>query len=379
MRIAIFAGEASGDLLGAGLIAALRDRLPDARFEGIAGPRMQALGCQSLYPMERLSVMGLVEVAGRYPEIMRLRARLARRYLAHPPDVYIGVDAPDFNLHLEMRLRRAGIPTVHYVSPSVWAWRRYRVRKIRAGVDRMLVLFPFEQAFFARHGVSARFVGHPLADAIMSTDDPQPARQRLGLPARGQVVALLPGSRMMELDALADVLVGTANWLARRRAEVRFVVPLVDAATRERFRHAIDAAPGRAQFVLLDGDAQAAMEAADAVLLASGTASLEALLLDRPMVITYRTHPLTWAIGRRLLHVPHVGLPNLLADRAIVPEILQHDATPRRLGAELLALLDSAPARDTQRRAFRGIAHALRHDASASAADAVVDLLRERA
>jgi lipid-A-disaccharide synthase len=379
MRIAIFAGETSGDVLGAGLIAALRERLPAARFEGIAGPRMLALGCESLYPMDRLAVMGLVEVAGRYPEIMRLRGRLARRYLADPPDVYIGIDAPDFNLHLQMRLRRAGIPTVHYVSPSVWAWRRYRIRKIRAGVDRMLVLFPFEQAFYAGHGVDARFVGHPLADAIEGSEDTAAARRRLGLPARVPVVALLPGSRMMELDALADVMVGAAHWLAGRREAVRFVVPLVDYATRQRFQRAIDVSPGRAQFALLDGDAHTAMEAADVVLLASGTASLEALLLDRPMVITYRTHPLTWAIGRRLLHVPHVGLPNLLAGRAIVAELLQGDATPRRLGAEVLALLDSGAARAAQREAFRGIAHSLRNDASARAADAVVDLLQARA
>ena len=378
MRVAICAGEASGDLLGAGLIEALRARRPELRFEGIAGPRMLALGCESLYPMERLSVMGLVEVAGRYPEIMRLRARLVRRYLADPPAAYIGIDAPDFNLPLERRVRTAGIPTVHYVSPSVWAWRRYRIRKIRAAVDRMLVLFPFERAFYAAHGVDACFVGHPLADTIVPRDDPGPARERLGLPRRGRVVALLPGSRMMELDALADVIVGTAHWLVQRRRDIHFVVPLIDSATRARFQRAIDASRGGAVFSVLDGDAHSAMEAADVVLLASGTASLEALLLERPMVITYRTHPLTWAIGRRLLQVPHVGLPNLLAGRALVAELLQDAATPRRLGAELLALLDSAPAREAQRQAFRELARSLRNDASARAADAVVQLLDER-
>jgi len=379
VRIAIFAGEASGDLLGAGLIAALRERVPDASFEGIAGPLMQAQGCRSLHVMERLSVMGLVEVAGRYLEIMRLRSRLAHRYIQSPPDVCIGIDAPDFNLHLERRLRRAGIPTVHYVSPSVWAWRRYRIRKIRAGVDRMLVLFPFEQAFYAAHGVAARFVGHPLADTIVGGDDPGPARRRLGLAGRGPVVALLPGSRMMELDALADTMVGAAHWLARRRGEVRFVVPLIDSETRDRFQQAVNATPGPAVFRLLERDAHAAMEAADVVLLASGTASLEALLLERPMVITYRTHPLTWAIGRRLLRVPYVGLPNLLAGRAIVAEVLQDAATPRRLGAEVLALLDDPAARDAQRRVFREIARTLRNDASARAAEAVLALLVQRA
>ncbi len=378
MRIAVFAGEASGDLLGAELIAALKERYPRARFEGIAGPRMQAAGCASLFSMDRLAVMGLVEVAGRMPEVMHMRRAIARRYRADPPDVFVGVDAPDFNLHLEMRLKRAGIPTVHYVSPSVWAWRRYRVRKIRAGVDRMLVLFPFEERFYAEHGIQAHFVGHPLADRMQWSDDPGAARARLGLPVKTPVVALLPGSRTTEVGALAERLVGAAEWLARRRPQLRFVVPLVDSRTRERFQQAMGAVHGRAVFKLLDGDAHTAMAAADAVLLASGTASLEALLLGRPMVITYRTHPLTWAIGRRMLHVEHVGLPNLLAGDSVVPELLQDAASPARLGAAVLALLDSIAARERQRRAFRRIAGVLRNDASRRAAAVVAGLLEAR-
>jgi len=374
MLIAVVAGEASGDLLGEGLIEALRKRFPQARFEGIGGPRMQAAGCESLYPMQRLSVMGLAEVAGRMPEVMRLRRRLAGRWLADPPAAFVGIDAPDFNLHLEMRLRAGGVPTVHYVSPSVWAWRRYRVRKIRAGVDRMLALFPFEEAFYARHGVAACFVGHPLADRLREVADPAPARMRLGLSPHGPVVALLPGSRLTEVAAMADSLVGAAHWLESRRPGIRFVVPFIDRATRERFQQAIQSLQGGAVFNLLDGDANGAMAAADVVLLASGTATLEALLLGRAMVITYRTHPITWAIGSRLLHVSCVGLPNLLAGRMIAPELLQHAATPQRLGAEVLALLASPAGRARQHTAWRTIATTLRRGASERAAAAVAEL-----
>jgi lipid-A-disaccharide synthase len=377
MRIAVVAGEASGDLLGEGLVRALAARFPTARFEGIAGPRMQAAGCTSLYPMERLSVMGLAEVAARMPEVIRLRRRLARRLLSDPPAVFVGIDAPDFNLVLERRLRAGGVRTVHYVSPSVWAWRRYRLRKIRAGVDRMLVLFPFEADFYAREGIDARFVGHPLADQLEPVEDARPARARLGLRAEAPVVALLAGSRMTEVAALGDTLVETAHWLARRRPGIRFVVPFADRPTRERFQQSIDTSHGGAAFRLLDGDAHAAMEAADVVLLASGTATLEALLIGRPMVITYRTHPVTWAIGTRMVKLSHVGLPNLLAGRAVAPELLQDAATPRCLGAEVLALLDSPADRSRQRGSYRGIAATLRRGASERAAAAVAELVED--
>ncbi|MFT5176485.1 MAG: lipid-A-disaccharide synthase [Gammaproteobacteria bacterium] len=375
MRIALFAGEASGDLLGAGLIRSLRSRFPSADFEGIAGPLMQAEGCHSIYPMERLSVMGLAEVAGRMPEVLRMRATLARRYIETPPDVFVGIDAPDFNLHLEMRLKRAGIKIVHYVSPSVWAWRQYRLRKIKAGVDRMLVLFPFEAQFYAQHGVDVRFVGHPLADELQSCPDHSQARSALRLPCAGQVVALLPGSRNTEVEALSARLIGSAHWLAARRSPLSFVVPLISDSTHERFARALHESPGPAVFKLIRGDARTAMAAADVVLLASGTATLEALLIGRPMVITYRTHPLTWAIGRRMLNVDCVGLPNLLAGRPLVAELLQDAGSPRRLGAEVLALLDCAQARSSQVGEFAAIAATLRNNASECAADAIAEVI----
>ena len=375
MRIALVAGEASGDLLGAGLIRALRWQFPSAQFEGIAGPLMQAEGCHSLYPIERLSVMGLAEVAGRMPEVMRMRAALARRFIETPPDVFIGIDAPDFNLHLEMRLKRARIKVVHYVSPSVWAWRRYRLRKIKAGVDRMLVLFPFEASFYARHAVDVRFVGHPLADELAFCPDRAKARGALGLPVTGQVVALLPGSRNTEVDALARPLIDSAHWLAARRPGLSFVVPLINDSTHERFVRAVDESPGPGNIKLIRGDARAAMAAADVILLASGTATLEALLIGRPMVITYRTHPVTWAIGRRMLNVDQVGLPNLLAARSLVPELLQDEASAPRLGAEVLALLDNEQACSAQVNAFADIAATLRNDASQGAATAIAELI----
>jgi len=377
VRIALFAGEASGDILGSGLIRALRTRFPHAEFEGIAGPLMQAEGCHSLYPMERLSVMGLAEVAGRMPEVFRMRSELVRRYAEVPPDVFVGIDAPDFNLHLEMRLKRLGVKTVHYVSPSVWAWRRYRLRKIRAGVDRMLVLFPFEEQFYARERVDARFVGHPLADEIEYCADSAPSRAALGLPLNQQVVALLPGSRVTEVEALAARLIDTAHWLAARRPELSFVVPLINEGTYERFARALARKPGPGSIKLIRGDAHTAMKSADVVLLASGTATLEALLIGRPMVITYRTHPLTWAIGRRMLRVEHVGLPNLLAGRSLVAELLQDEASPARLGAEVLTLLNSEQARAAQVDAFHAIAATLRNSASESAANAISQLLAD--
>ena len=328
--------------------------------------------------MERLSVMGLIETAGRWPEALSMRRALLRRYRDDPPAVFIGVDAPDFNLSLERKLREGGVPTVHYASPSVWAWRRYRLPKIRRSVDRMLVLLPFEAEFYAEHGIRADFVGHPLADQVAWTPDTGAARERLGLAKKGPLVALLPGSRMGEVGRLARSMVGAARWLGGRKSGVRFVVPLIDSETTERFQQAIDESHDRSVFTLLDGRAHDAMEAADAVLLASGTATLEALLLGRPMVITYRMHPMTWSIGRRMLHVPYVGLPNLLAGRLVAPELLQDAATPSRLGAAVLGLLNSAHGRERQRAAYAAIAQTLGSDASARAAESVRDVLEHR-
>ena len=374
MRVVITAGEASGDQLGAGLIRAIRARRPEAKFEGIAGPRMQAEGCASLYPMERLSVMGLFEALGRFAEIIPMRRRLARRLIADPPDVLVGIDAPDFNLSLELMLRTAGVPTVHYVSPSVWAWRQYRIKKISRAVDRILVLFPFEQDFYVRHGISVSFVGHPMADEIPLETDRAAARRALDLPSNGTWVALLPGSRVSEVRFLAEPLAQTAAWLAKRRPDVHFLAPLVDAATRSLFDAAVRRYASGLEMRLVNGRAREAMAAADAVLAASGTATLEALLLKRPMVITYKTMPLTWLVGRRMLHVDYVGLPNLLAGEALVPELLQSDATPERLGQALLDWLDCPQKVAALERRFSEIHESLRNDASERAADEVLKI-----
>jgi lipid-A-disaccharide synthase len=378
LRVVITAGEASGDQLGAGLIEAIRARRPEARFEGIAGPRMQQAGCESLYPMERLSVMGLFEAFGRFAEVIPMRRRLARHLIADPPDVLVGVDAPDFNLSLELMLRRAGVPTIHYVSPSVWAWRRYRLKKILRAVDRMLVLFPFERDFYRKRAIPVSFIGHPMADEIPMQSDRLAARRSLGLPEGGEYVALLPGSRVSEVRFLAEPLAQTAVWLTRRRPGLRFVAPLADAATRSLFQSAVQRCAADIRLHLVDGRAREAMAAADVVLVASGTATLEALLLKRPMVITYRTLPLTWLIGRRMLHVDHVGLPNLLAGQGLVPELLQGEAVPERLGPALLEFLQSPERVQALERHFAEIHASLRNDASARAADVVLEVAAGR-
>ncbi len=374
MRVVITAGEASGDQLGAGLIQAIKARRPDATFQGIAGPKMQAAGCESFYPMERLSVIGLFEAFGRFAEVIPMRRRLAKRLIADPPDVLVGVDAPDFNLSLELMLKRAGVPTLHYVSPSVWAWRRYRVKKIARAVDRMLVLFPFESEFYRQRDVPVSFVGHPMADEIPMHSDTVAARRAVGLPEDGEWVALLPGSRVSEVRFLAEPLAQTAAWLAQRRPGLRFVAPLVDAATRSLFQAAVQRYASDLSIHIVDGQARDAMAAADAVLAASGTATLEALLLKRPMVITYKTLPLTWIIGRRMLHVEHVGLPNLLAGEALVPELLQEQAVAERLGPALLEFFESPERVRVLKQRFEKIHASLKNDASARAADAVLEV-----
>ena len=337
--IAVVAGEMSGDVLGARLMRAIRASEPEARFSGIGGPEMQALGFDSFLPMERLSVMGLFEAAGRFIELVPARRRLARRLVADAPDVFVGIDAPDFNLSLERRLRTSGIPTVHYVSPSMWAWRAYRATKVRKAVDRILTLFPFEAEFCRRNGISACFVGHPLAEEL-GNEDRSAARRRLGLPEEGPVVALLPGSRAREVRDIGGPLLETAAWLHRRRPELRFAAPMASPALHSEFRRMAGSA-GPA-VTLFDGDSRAVMSAADVVMLASGTASLEAMLLRRPMVVAWRGLPPTWFILRRWLgrNIRFIGLPNLLAGRRIVPEFLQDEVRPQRIGPAVLRLLD---------------------------------------
>lgn len=338
---------------------------------------MLAAGCEALYPMERLSVMGLFEVVGRYLELVPVRRRLARRFTENPPDAFIGVDAPDFNLSLELALRRAGVKTVHFVSPSVWAWRRYRLRKIARAVDMMLALFPFEPPLYEACSIPVRLVGHPLADEIPMRSDRAAARARLGLDDGARIVALLPGSRTSELQRLAEPLARTACWVHRRRPDIRFVSPLVDRATRGIFSRALARHAPDVSCHLLVGASRDAMAASDVVLLASGTATLEAMLLKRPMVITYRTMRLTWMLGRAMLHVDHVGLPNLLAGARLVPELLQDDAKPEQLGSALLDQLDYPERQQPVLEEFDRIHESLRNDAYSRAAETILKVVAE--
>ncbi|MBV7547688.1 lipid-A-disaccharide synthase [Pseudomonas sp. PDM26] len=369
LRIALVAGEASGDILGAGLMRALKARHPAVEFIGVGGPLMQAEGLTSYFPMERLSVMGLVEVLGRLRELLAKRKKLVADLIDAKPDVFIGIDAPDFNLNIELKLRQAGIKTVHYVSPSVWAWRQKRVLKIREGCDLMLTLFPFEARFYEEKGVPVRFVGHTLADAIPLEADRTAARAELGLPD-GPLVALMPGSRGGEVGRLGALFLDTAQRLRALRPGVRFVMPCASAQRRAQLEELL---AGRdLPLTLLDGNSHLALAACDAVLIASGTATLEALLYKRPMVVAYRLAPLTFWILKRMVKSPYISLPNLLAQRLLVPELLQDDATVEALAQTLSPLIEGG---EEQTRGFDEIHRTLRLDASNQAADAVLNLI----
>ena len=369
LRIALVAGEASGDILGAGLMRALKARHPAVEFIGVGGPLMQAEGLTSYFPMERLSVMGLVEVLGRLRELLARRKKLVADLIDAKPDVFIGIDAPDFNLNIELKLRQAGIKTVHYVSPSVWAWRQKRVLKIREGCDLMLTLFPFEARFYEEKGVPVRFVGHTLADAIPLEADRAAARAELGLPD-GPLVALMPGSRGGEVGRLGALFLDTAQRLRALRPGVRFVMPCASAQRRAQLEELL---AGRdLPLTLLDGQSHLALAACDAVLIASGTATLEALLYKRPMVVAYRLAPLTFWILKRMVKSPYISLPNLLAQRLLVPELLQDDATVEALAQTLSPLIEGG---EEQTRGFDEIHRTLRLDASNQAADAVLKLI----
>ncbi|HEX9626051.1 MAG TPA: lipid-A-disaccharide synthase [Acidiferrobacterales bacterium] len=379
LRIGMIAGEVSGDLLGGRLLRALRERVPGLRVEGVGGAEMAAEGCRSLVPLERLSVMGLTEILGRYRELRRIRARLIRHFLDDPPDVFVGVDFPGFNLGVERALKRAGIPTVHYVSPQVWAWRRWRVRTIRKSVDLMLALFPFEEAFYARHRVPVRFVGHPLADEIDGEIDVRALRQRLKLPQESLVLAMLPGSRVTELKAHADLFVQTALWLTSRDERLHFVVPFVNRQTRVIFEEAVKRnAAWDLPLTRMHGHSRDAMAAADAVLVASGTATLEAMLLKRPMVVTYRVSFLSARLIKWLSSVKLYSMPNNLAGRALVPELLQGRARPVALGQAVLDLIGHPEAVAATLEEFDRIHASLRRGASAGAAAAILELVAQR-
>jgi len=372
LRIALVAGEASGDILGAGLMRALKAQHPAVEFVGVGGPLMQAEGLTSYFPMERLSVMGLVEVLGRLRELLARRKLLIQTLIEEKPDVFIGIDAPDFTLNIELKLRQAGIKTVHYVSPSVWAWRQKRVLKIREGCDLMLTLLPFEARFYEEKGVPVRFVGHTLADTIPLQADRAAARAELGLPD-GPLVALMPGSRGGEVGRLASVFFDAAERLQSMKPGIRFVLPCASPQRRAQIETLLE---GRnLPLTLLDGKSHLALAACDAVLIASGTATLEALLYKRPMVVAYRLAPLTFWILKRMVKSPYISLPNLLAQRLLVPELLQDDATPEALAQTLLPLIDGG---EEQTRGFDDIHRTLRRDASNQAADAVLTLIGQQ-
>jgi lipid-A-disaccharide synthase len=374
LRIGIIAGEASGDSIAAGLIRAVREQVPDALFEGVAGPRMIEAGCTSLYPMERLSVMGLTEIIRHLPGLLSMRRALRRHFLRQPPDLFIGVDAPDFNLALERALKRRGIRTLHYVSPSVWAWRQYRVRKIAASVDCMLTLFPFEARFYHEQQIPAVFVGHPLADQIADEVDRQAARAHLAVSHGGPLVALLPGSRVSEVKRLSASFLQAAAWCLAQRADLHFIVPLANAACRATFEAEQKRLGVGLPVTLLEGHGLEAMAAADVVLLASGTATLECLLLKRPMVVAYRLSALSYRLLRLLVKTPFFSLPNLLAGKPLVKEFIQHEVNAENIGRELLALLENPQRAGMLAREFAAIHKELRHDASHAAARTVLQM-----
>ena len=370
------AGEASGDQLAAHLIGALKSRRRGMLFAGIGGPKMAAQGFESHFPMDKLSVRGYAEALRHYREIMAIRRRLARAMIAERPDMFIGVDSSDFNLGLERRLKEAGIPTVHYVSPSVWAWRRWRVRRIVRSVNHILVMFPFEAPLYEKAGIPVTYVGHPLADIIPLVPAKLEARAQLRLPGGKLIVALLPGSRRSELQYMAAPFVLAAHRFRQEVHDVHFVCPTVTRETRDMFERAVhEQQRTDLPLTLLFGHSHEALAAADLALVASGTATLEAALSKTPMVIAYRQSPITWALMRPMVYLPYVGMPNILAGEHLVPELLQDEATPAALAAALLALLRDTAAQRRQVERFHEFHELLRQNTAEKAADAVLKIL----
>lgn len=377
LRIGIVAGEASGDMLGASLMRALRERHPDIRFEGIGGPRMMAEGFHSLFPMDRLSVMGLVEPLKRLPELLRIRKTLKQHFSDNKPDLFLGIDSPDFTLNIEKYLRQQGVLTAHYVSPSVWAWRKRRVKLIAQAVDRMLTLLPFEADFYHQHGVPVTFVGHPLADAMPMTNDTAQARRTLGMADGDKIIALLPGSRGGEVQLLGPVFIETARWCCYQQPGLRFLMP---AASKERYQqlHKMLEQQGKGLPIqLIDGQSHTVMAAADVVLMASGTTTLEAMLLKKPMVVAYKLSRLTYFLVRPLIKIPHFSLPNLLAGERLVPELLQEEVRPEMLGPLLLERLRAGEQSALLAR-FTELHETLRCNASERAAEVLLQMIAKR-
>ncbi|EGR2496075.1 lipid-A-disaccharide synthase [Vibrio cholerae] len=375
LRIGIVVGELSGDTLGEGFIKAIRARYPDAEFVGIGGPKMNALGCQSLFDMEELAVMGLVEVLGRLPRLLKVKAELVKYFTSNPPDVFVGIDAPDFNLRLELSLKQAGIKTVHYVSPSVWAWRQNRIHGIAAATHLVLAFLPFEKAFYDKFNVPCEFIGHTLADSIPLVSDKLAARQLLGLDEQRRWLAVLPGSRGSEMKMLAEPFIATCQKLQARYPDLGFVVALVNAKRRAQFEQAWQQVAPELNFVLVDDTARNVITAADAVMLASGTVALECMLLKRPMVVGYRVNAFTAFLAKRLLKTPYVSLPNILAGEELVKELLQEHCTVDNLYHEVSRLLES----DNQALMdkFTEMHQWIRKDADQQAAQAVLHLIQK--
>lgn len=380
-QLAVVAAEASGDLLASSVLRGLRAGAPTAglRAAGIGGPAMEAEGFESWWSIEALSVRGYVEVLREYPRLLRLRRDLRERVLAWRPDLFLGVDAPDFNLELERRLRAAGIPTAHFIGPSVWAWRRERLGRIRDAVDHMLLVFPFEPPLYAAAGIPASYVGHPLADAIPGPHTRASARRDLGLPDSATVVALLPGSRAAELRSMAAVFLDTADWLARQRPGLRFVLPAAGEHRYRSLRAMLAARPDAPASVLLtEGRSHEALAACDTALVASGTATLETALFRRPMVIAYRMPALSYLIMRRMGYLPWIGLPNILCQDWVVPEFIQSAASAPAMGAALLAQLDDPAGRERITSRFEALHHSLRQDCATRCAEVLGDLMTRR-
>lgn len=373
VRVAMVAGEASGDLLSCHLIQAIRAKLPNAEFFGIGGPKMIGQGFKAWFPLETLAVRGYIEVLKHYREISGIRNELKRRLLADPPDVFIGVDAPDFNLALEKALKRRGVPAIHYVSPSIWAWRSKRIHKIGESVSRVLALFPFEPALYEKEGIPVSYVGHPLADMLPIEDGRDKAREMLELSAQQPVFALLPGSRQSELEYMADTFIETAKLIHQKVPNALFLVPMATRETRLLFETALYRCQARELPIrLLFGHAHDAMMASDAVLVASGTATLEAALLKRPMAIVYKMAPLSYRLMRRMGYLPYVGLPNILAGKFVVPEFIQDDATPENLAQALLNFLGDKDTCSRISEVFREIHLQLKQNTAEKAAEAIL-------
>lgn len=376
MKIGIVAGEASGDILGASLIKTLRKTYPNLEVSGVGGPALIAEGCHSLYNMQSLSLMGFIEPLTHLPELLKIRRGLYKHFIENPPDVFIGIDSPDFNLGLEIKLKKANIPVVHYVSPSVWAWRKNRIFKIAKAVNLMLALFPFELSIYEEHNVPVRFVGHPLADRIPVKPDKLAARRRLNLDPNKTYIAILPGSRRGELKFMAKLFISTAYRCWKLRPQIEFITSAINQKMDTIFKKAWRKFAPQMPTKFFEGRSHDVMEAADVVLVTSGTATLETMLYKRPMVIAYKTGSMTYQIARRLVKIPYIGLPNLLANEKVVPEYVQADATPDRLTISLLSYLDNPDKAADLEQKFTQMHLKLQCEASEKAANAILELIK---